>query len=174
MNINKECPICLDELSKHVIKLNCGHFFHPNCINDWKKINNVCPVCRERIGKIMSVKTKAQIIINYIIYLSILTIIFYLIKSKRIINKLKNNIFNTSRDFINLINNIKLKYHILSNSKEGKSIFNNLYNNLSNIFYDFIFFKEKIIMMIPNLGSYIRSALPKIILAFHQKKQNNN
>ena len=174
MNINKECPICLDELSKHVIKLNCGHFFHPNCINDWKKINNACPVCRERIDKMISVKTKKQIIINYIIYLSILTIIFYLIKSKRIINKLKNNIFNASGQFINLINNIKLKYQILNNSKEGKRIFNNLYKNLPNIFYNFIFFKEKIIMMIPNLGNYIRSTLPKIILSFHKKKQNNN
>ena len=49
MNINKECPICLDELSKQVIKLNCGHFFHPNCINQWLISKNICPLCKFEI-----------------------------------------------------------------------------------------------------------------------------
>ena len=172
MNINKVCPICLNELSKNAIKLSCGHFFHLNCINNWKKINNVCPICRMRIDKIISAKTKIQIMINYILYLSILTILFYLIKSKRITDKLKNNISITSENIINLINNIKYKYQILTNSKDEKSIFYSLYNNLPNIFYNIIFFKEKLIMIIPNIGKYIRSTLmfmPKIIQAFHQK-----
>ena len=166
MNNNKECPICLDELSKQVIKLNCGHFFHPNCINDWKKINNVCPVCREKIDKIISLKSKTQIIINCILFLSILTIFFYFIKSKRIVDKFKINISNIS----NLINNITHKYQILNNSKDKKIMFYNLYNNLPNIFYNLIFFKENLIINIPNIGSYIKSVLPKIIMAFGQRK----
>ena len=159
MNNNKECPICLDEYSKNTIKLNCGHSFHLNCINYWKKFNNVCPLCRVRIDKVITIKTKEQILINYILYISILTLIIYLIKSKRITYNLKNNISNASENFMNLINNIRQKIGISCNSKGEKRMLYNLFNNLPKIIYNIIFFKEKIIMIIPSIGSYIRSAL---------------
>lgn len=42
------CPICLkdEEHSSDFISLRCSHKFHPDCIDEWCKINNTCPMCR--------------------------------------------------------------------------------------------------------------------------------
>lgn len=41
-----DCPICLDEKNKNkIIKLDCGHQFHFDCIIKIK--NNACPLCRQ-------------------------------------------------------------------------------------------------------------------------------
>ena len=48
----KLCAICSETLkdpSKAVFKLNCGHFFHNNCLNDYCphiQNNPRCPMCR--------------------------------------------------------------------------------------------------------------------------------
>jgi len=26
--------------------LDCGHFYHPNCIKDWLLVKNTCPICQ--------------------------------------------------------------------------------------------------------------------------------
>ena len=45
-----ECTICLETYeSSSVVKLDCGHNFHKDCIEKWKIIKNACPVCREKI-----------------------------------------------------------------------------------------------------------------------------
>ena len=46
-----ECSICMDALTdKEIIKLRCGHFFHPECIKDWRRgsmeSNTKCPLYR--------------------------------------------------------------------------------------------------------------------------------
>ena len=44
------CSICLDDINlvsngKHIWM--CSHiYFHNECIEDWKRINNSCPICR--------------------------------------------------------------------------------------------------------------------------------
>ena len=53
--LNKEeeqiCSICLllfqhdDEISR----LNCGHMFHTNCLNEWISNKKNCPLCRINI-----------------------------------------------------------------------------------------------------------------------------
>ncbi len=47
------CTICLEdfEYNSNVIKINCGHIFHPNCIYKWLKPDkiNTCPTCRQNI-----------------------------------------------------------------------------------------------------------------------------
>ena len=48
------CTICLEDftINDSVIKLNCYHLFHPNCINNWifKNITfRTCPTCRKII-----------------------------------------------------------------------------------------------------------------------------
>ena len=44
------CPISLDEFQeKKVIKINCGHLFHSQCIEQWITVNARCPVCRKRL-----------------------------------------------------------------------------------------------------------------------------
>ena len=45
-NTTIECPICQDGCSN--LKTKCGHFFHKNCLENWFKINQNCPMCREK------------------------------------------------------------------------------------------------------------------------------
>lgn len=43
---NPLCPICQNPFGLHepVKTLPCGHFFHPNCIDNWLTTNVSCPV----------------------------------------------------------------------------------------------------------------------------------
>jgi hypothetical protein len=47
-NESNECSICLDELvlGQPALRIPCGHLFHEDCIEDWLKKSNECPVCR--------------------------------------------------------------------------------------------------------------------------------
>jgi hypothetical protein len=48
-DVNHECPICLKVIfNKYIIQ--CGHLFHKICIENWLKLNNSCPVCRQVIS----------------------------------------------------------------------------------------------------------------------------
>ena len=43
------CSVCLGDINlfdKGVSILNCGHFFHANCLNGWLKQQRNCPECR--------------------------------------------------------------------------------------------------------------------------------
>lgn len=41
------CIICLDDLnSKKQKALECNHYFHETCINNWFVVSNECPICR--------------------------------------------------------------------------------------------------------------------------------
>lgn len=52
-NLNEECSICLDYLSKDnkIIKLECDHIYHSECIKEWllRDKDNNCPLCRNNI-----------------------------------------------------------------------------------------------------------------------------
>ena len=46
------CRICLDDLcstENNKMDLECGHSFHQNCLNEWRKENNTCPICRGEV-----------------------------------------------------------------------------------------------------------------------------
>lgn len=47
-NESNECSICLDELilGQPALRIPCGHLYHEDCVNDWLKKSNECPVCR--------------------------------------------------------------------------------------------------------------------------------
>eukprot|EP00931_Biecheleriopsis_adriatica_P022684 TRINITY_DN14510_c0_g2_i1.p1 TRINITY_DN14510_c0_g2~~TRINITY_DN14510_c0_g2_i1.p1 ORF type:complete len:383 (+),score=88.21 TRINITY_DN14510_c0_g2_i1:95-1150(+) len=47
-NESPECSICLDDLviGESALRLPCGHLFHEECVKDWLKKSNECPVCR--------------------------------------------------------------------------------------------------------------------------------
>jgi len=49
--IEFECPICLCEITKSdsIRTLACRHKYHGECITDWSKQRNDCPVCRAKI-----------------------------------------------------------------------------------------------------------------------------
>lgn len=42
-----ECAICLESLNNEIVKLDCNHQFHLNCIKNID--NNKCPLCRKFI-----------------------------------------------------------------------------------------------------------------------------
>lgn len=48
------CSICLVEFNegdgKTVAELRCKHIFHVECLKEWVKKNDICPMCRERIN----------------------------------------------------------------------------------------------------------------------------
>ena len=43
------CAICLSAYEKddNIIKLNCDHYFHQNCLTKWLRIKSICPYCRK-------------------------------------------------------------------------------------------------------------------------------
>jgi hypothetical protein len=40
------CPICMEEKNEPIIMVECEHMYHINCIENWVKIRNNCPCCR--------------------------------------------------------------------------------------------------------------------------------
>ena len=44
------CVICFEnfKLNEKIIKLNCFHIFHKECIENWLNKNNICPVCKNK------------------------------------------------------------------------------------------------------------------------------
>ncbi|GMK59239.1 hypothetical protein CspeluHIS016_0702540 [Cutaneotrichosporon spelunceum] len=47
----KDCPVCMDDfmIGDAVIKIPCGHEFHPDCLTPWLERNGSCPVCRHSL-----------------------------------------------------------------------------------------------------------------------------
>ena len=43
------CPICFMEIKQKVILDCCQHNFCTFCINKWRAINPICPLCRKKI-----------------------------------------------------------------------------------------------------------------------------
>jgi superfamily II DNA or RNA helicase len=45
-----DCSICLDDCgTKQSYNLVCGHIFHVECLDEWKNMNNSCPMCKRNI-----------------------------------------------------------------------------------------------------------------------------
>lgn len=45
------CTICMDHIRQHqqVSQLDCGHYFHYECIRNWGRIKQICPCCKKPI-----------------------------------------------------------------------------------------------------------------------------
>jgi hypothetical protein len=52
-NEKKNCLICLQNFRNgdKATYLPCFHFFHSNCVNDWLKTQNFCPICKFKLEK---------------------------------------------------------------------------------------------------------------------------
>lgn len=49
---NENCTVCLDKLENYIIKTNCNHCFHKNCIEEFLKSGgNKCPNCRSKFNR---------------------------------------------------------------------------------------------------------------------------
>jgi hypothetical protein len=44
-----ECSICLETNNYKIIKTNCNHEFHEECLIKWTKISKTCPICRKNL-----------------------------------------------------------------------------------------------------------------------------
>jgi E3 ubiquitin-protein ligase RNF115/126 len=46
-----ECPICFEEFDRFgdYTELTCGHIYHRECLDNWRRAKNTCPVCRRKI-----------------------------------------------------------------------------------------------------------------------------
>ncbi|KAK9672459.1 hypothetical protein RND81_12G102200 [Saponaria officinalis] len=44
----RRCPICLSDYEEgdFVEFLDCLHFFHSDCVDQWLPLSHTCPVCR--------------------------------------------------------------------------------------------------------------------------------
>ena len=51
--INDTCVICFEEFSTEIqiVKLQCGHGYHKQCISKWTADKNIskCPICSETL-----------------------------------------------------------------------------------------------------------------------------
>lgn len=60
-DIEKSCIICFENfIIKDVAILNCGHYFHLNCINKWFKKEGKCPICRSGYNVIEIIKNEPK------------------------------------------------------------------------------------------------------------------
>ena len=39
------CSICHENMLDDLRSTKCGHMFHPNCIMQWLKVKDSCPLC---------------------------------------------------------------------------------------------------------------------------------
>ena len=45
------CVICLDNIACNFSITKCNHKFHTNCLQEWYKYKNNCPICRCYVNK---------------------------------------------------------------------------------------------------------------------------
>eukprot|EP00929_Paragymnodinium_shiwhaense_P083296 TRINITY_DN44335_c0_g1_i1.p1 TRINITY_DN44335_c0_g1~~TRINITY_DN44335_c0_g1_i1.p1 ORF type:complete len:401 (-),score=83.40 TRINITY_DN44335_c0_g1_i1:91-1293(-) len=47
-----KCQICIEEFADgdELRTLPCFHLFHAACVDQWLKVNSVCPTCRHKVG----------------------------------------------------------------------------------------------------------------------------
>lgn len=49
----EQCSICMENENIHKLeKTFCNHYFHKECLNNWKKKNPCCPLCRTELPPI--------------------------------------------------------------------------------------------------------------------------
>jgi len=49
----EKCPICIVELEDgDLVKIlpSCSHVYHGECVDQWLKVNNSCPLCKREVG----------------------------------------------------------------------------------------------------------------------------
>lgn len=46
------CQICMEDFAEgdELRTLPCFHLFHSNCVDQWLKVNSICPTCRHKVG----------------------------------------------------------------------------------------------------------------------------
>lgn len=48
---HENCPICLEDITDDTIRItSCQHNFHNECLTQWTRTNNSCPLCRTQFN----------------------------------------------------------------------------------------------------------------------------
>jgi len=45
----KDCVICSEKLAKRCRPTKCGHYMHQECLQEWLKTHDNCPMCRTKL-----------------------------------------------------------------------------------------------------------------------------
>ena len=110
-----DCCICLNELNKNYIELECNHKYHSKCIKTWFNIKNrmLCPLCKQEKDYKNKRKTRKETLLNRI-YIFMEQYYIYIHE----INKEKYNKIVLFERLLKLINNNKyvLNYNYFRNN----------------------------------------------------------
>ena len=110
------CAICLFKLENDVmVKLNCNHKFHKNCIVAWARTSKICPLCRfDNSKQIVCGFTRESRSNNKYLHLNTILLnqqiindyelcFIYIVKNDETIQKIDNFVNNNDRNFKNMI-----------------------------------------------------------------------
>ena len=165
-DFRRDCSICLEKLYSNIIRLNCNHYFHEKCINDWQKRNNNCPICRSRILKIEQVMSLNNICYSLLYIIAIIIISIPLLKcSFGNIFSFFDNLMNVPYNFIykffsNLVDILLLLLIIVL--KICKKMIFNVYAFIKDIFETIWLPFELIIQFMENIKNKLRKIIREI------------
>ncbi len=63
-NDEPKCSICFEKFNNDEEQLKCSHIFHKKCIDEWKKEQPTCPICRYEIEGIKKSMVQPDSFIN--------------------------------------------------------------------------------------------------------------
>jgi hypothetical protein len=67
-DMEMNCVICQEDINTiFYCHLKCGHLYHSNCIQPWKKTQNTCPQCRSEI-QCINHSEHSETVLNSVIY----------------------------------------------------------------------------------------------------------
>ncbi len=49
------CAICLHPCGRQTLRMGCGHVFDEDCLKNWLRLRNSCPLCRTAISADLSI-----------------------------------------------------------------------------------------------------------------------
>mmetsp|Transcript_98138 Transcript_98138/g.275991 ORF Transcript_98138/g.275991 Transcript_98138/m.275991 type:complete len:155 (+) Transcript_98138:610-1074(+) len=49
---DQSCQVCMEDFEEgdELRTLPCFHLFHAKCVDQWLKVNSICPTCRHKVG----------------------------------------------------------------------------------------------------------------------------
>ena len=65
---NEQCSICLLEIPYPRCRLNCNHEYCIECIQEWGKSSEVCPLCNKKIAEALQINSDGtfnQLLLEY-------------------------------------------------------------------------------------------------------------
>lgn len=112
MNEEDVCSICLEKPDiKSYTSLCCKNKFHFECLNQWFKINNTCPLCRSEYKHMKHYNDDFEEYIDYIKNINMKKIVnnvseilnIYKLQSKELRLNFITNILEKTEEVVNVL-----------------------------------------------------------------------